>query len=655
MGHYKTFGEELAAQPEIGPIDRVTWSWTAMAARSALACTLSLALCALSSCKKEDKSNRQPPQTAAPDSPKPVPTPQSFQTKRTPVSLTDRNAEPTVLSTPPPDMFDLKAHPNASILTAMDINKLSESERQFGIAPRRTKDVEYADGVIVMEEGDKAIRSMAGDGMHWTFDANSPHVDEFQEGKIVFATGRAVGRIVGLKCQGDSVTAFLAPVQLTDVIKKGHFAMSQKVDVANMLTYVAPDFPQPPDELVGGTKTSSNDEENDPQLERAVVVSRFHNGRWVPTSVAQTYGDGRRVTYQKMGKKWFNGRVSLANVSLSRLADPLQRVRLSTVPSSPALPAMPPLPMPAQISGGGASKNATVQLDGDDVRTKAEASNSGIGLQFYYHKNGVNIFSECLLRVINARVDFELNITDKGIETAGVRVDGDLGIVMQAAAASEQNFSANLHKTVYEPIDFSIPLGLNAAAGVPFSITFGSYLRLETGFSAKTSKLAAEGLYTFGGGVWAGMKNYQWSVSAAGHPQAEKDLGVTTTGISIGINSLVVAASIRAMVGIGAFGFSTGVFVQVIFDGTILRGSDIVSPIVGLAPCRQGTIQAFLYYGIGYSLPHVFVEIVNKLLALFTSYRLDEEGTIASSKAADLFHGGTQIPAHCASSGTGGS
>jgi hypothetical protein len=606
----------------------------------------------LSGCKKEDKSKQQPPETTAADSPKPVP--QSPQAKRTPVSLTDRNAKPTVLSTPPPDMFDLKAHPDASILTAMDINKLSESEREFGIAPRRTKGVEYADGVIIMEEGDKAIRSMDGDGMHWTFDANSPHVNEFQEGKIVFATGRAVGRIVGLKRQGDSVTAFLAPVQLTDVIKKGHFAMSQKVDVANMLTYSAPDFPQPPDEFVGGTKTSSNYEENDPQLERTVVVSRFHNGRWAPTSVAQTYGDGRRVTYQKMGKKWSSGRVSLANVSLSGLADPLRRMRLSMpVPSSPAIPAMPPLPMPAQVSGGGASKSVPVNLDGDDVRTQAVASNSGIGLQFYYIKNGINVYAECLLRVIDARVDFELNITDKGIETAGVRIDGDLGIVLNTDAASAQNFSANLHKTFYEPIDFSIPLGLNAVAGVPFSVTFGSFLRLETGFSAKTSKLSAEGLYTFGGGVWAGMKDYKWSVSAAGHPQAVKDLGVTTDGVSVGINSLIVTASIRAMVGIGAFGFSTGVFVQIIFDGTILRGSDIANPIVGLATCRQGTIQAFLYYGIGYSLPHVFVEIMNKLLALFTSYRLDEEGTIASSKPDDLFHGITRYPANCA--GKGGS
>ena len=634
---------------------RVEGARNAKTIRYALACALLLMLCAPSGCKKEDKPNSTP-KTAADSSPAATPVAPQSQAKSKPlVSITDRNAEPTVLASPPPDIFNLNAHPDASILTAMDINKLSESERQFGIAPRRTKDVEYADGVIVMEEGDKAIRSMAGDGMHWTFDANSPHVNEFQEGKIVFATGRAVGRVVGLQRQGDSVTAFLAPVQLTDVIKRGHFAMSQKIDVENMLTYVAPDFPQPPDELVGGAKTASNYEEDDSQLERTVVVSRFRNGRWVPTSVAQTYGDGRRVTYQKMGKKWSNARLSVANVSLSRLANPLQRVRFNMpIPASPALPAMPPLPLPGQASPAGAGKNV-VNLDGDDVRTKAVASNSGIGLQFYYIKNGINVYAECLLRVINARVDFDLNITDRGIETAGVRVDGDLGIVLNTDASSAQNFSANLHKTVYEPIDFSIPLGLNGLAGVPFSITFGSYLRLETGFSAKTSKLSASGLYTFGGGVWAGMKDYKWSVSAAGHPEAVKDLGVTADGISVGINSLVVAASIRAMVGIGAFGFSTGVFVQIIFDGTILRGSDIANPIVGLATCRQGTIQAFLYYGVGYSLPHVFVEIVNKLLSLFTSYRLDEEGTIASSKAADLFHGRTQYPANCASSGKGGS
>ncbi len=98
---------------------------------------------------------------------------------------------------------------------------MTPSQIQFGIAPKRTKEVEYVDDVIIMEEGDKAIRSMGGNGMSWTFDANAPHVSEFQEGKVVFATGLAVGRVVGLKREGSTVTATLAPIQLTDVIKNG--------------------------------------------------------------------------------------------------------------------------------------------------------------------------------------------------------------------------------------------------------------------------------------------------------------------------------------------------------------------------------------------------------------------------------------------------
>ena len=298
---------------------------------------LALGLCALSACKKKEE---QPSQQSPSANSVPVAPAQSSQTIPKPFSsLTDRNAQPAVLTTPPPGMFDLKAHPDASILTAMDVNSLSETEREFGIAPRRTKDVDYADGVIVMENGDKAIRSMSGDGMSWTFDASAEHVNEFQVGKIVFATGRAVGRILSLKQQGDSVTAFLGPVQLTDVIKRGHFAMSQKVDTENMLTYVAPDFPQPPDVLVGGTATtSSNYEENNAQIERTVVISRVQHGR-TPASVSETYGDGRRVTYQRIANKWSQGRVSLANVSQSRLADPVELARLSMPPEAgPEIP-----------------------------------------------------------------------------------------------------------------------------------------------------------------------------------------------------------------------------------------------------------------------------------------------------------------------------
>jgi len=52
----------------------------------------------------------------------------------------------------------------------VNIKKMTPSQIQFGIAPKRTREVEYVDDVIIMEEGDKAIRSMGGNGMSWTFD-----------------------------------------------------------------------------------------------------------------------------------------------------------------------------------------------------------------------------------------------------------------------------------------------------------------------------------------------------------------------------------------------------------------------------------------------------------------------------------------------------
>ena len=75
--------------------------------------------------------------------------------------------------------------------------------------------------VIVMEQGDKAIKSVASDGMTWTFDANAPQVSDFQVGKIVFATGRAVGRVLMLKPNGSTVSAILGPVALEDIISAG--------------------------------------------------------------------------------------------------------------------------------------------------------------------------------------------------------------------------------------------------------------------------------------------------------------------------------------------------------------------------------------------------------------------------------------------------
>ena len=203
----------------------------------------------------------------------------------------------------PQDVFGPEAVPGATVLKPVDIHSLSESELKFGIAPRHSSTVEYQPGVIVMEHGDQAIRSISSNGMEWEFDANAEHVNEFQEGKIVFATGRAVGRVISLRKEGNSVKAILGPIQLTDVIKNGKFKMDSPISAENMISYVAPDFPQEPDDHPEDKKTSRNLGDG-PGIERAVVVSRVQGGTWIPMSVAETYSDSRRATFQKTGNGW---------------------------------------------------------------------------------------------------------------------------------------------------------------------------------------------------------------------------------------------------------------------------------------------------------------------------------------------------------------
>jgi hypothetical protein len=629
--------------------------------RRAVAIALILSLGVVDGCKKESVS--PPARSSPPARPAPETSSQSQQNPAAPPQEATQ-----IKGGPPSGLIGPSAVPDATILTPMDPKKMTASQIQFGVAPKRKKEVEYVDDVIVMEEGDKAIRSMGGNGMSWTFDANAPHVSEFQEGKVVFATGLAVGRVVGLKRAGSTVTATLAPIQLTDVIKNGSFAMSQAVTADNIISYAAPDFPQEAEDQPGEKKSSFNiDEAPNDRAVRTMVISSIKRGKWTPTSVAQTYADGRRVTYQKLGAKWSTGRVSLANVSPLRLANGYERVRLSmpppgdpaipTPPQQSPLPGVPGLSLPsppnmgaAGAAGAAASKvmGAPTQIDVSDVRTEAVASNSGIGVQFYFNKKGVTMFASAILGLDNPRIDFDLVIKNAKFVTAGVNVGGGLAVKMQVEAGTTNEFAANFHKRWWEPIDFKIPLGMNGLAGVPFSVTFNTMLDVSTGFSAKTSVLKATGNYSFGGGLWAGLKNGSWSVSAASDLKAVTDLGQTTAGVSVGINSLVLSAAIRVMVGIGAFGFNTGVFVQIRFDGTMLRAPDIAFA------CRQGTIEAFMDFGIGYSLPKFVVAVINAVLGLFTHYKLENVGTIAQTKPVRLFHGFTQIPSGCSSPKGGG-
>ncbi len=576
-----------------------------------------------------------------------------------------------------PDMFDLRNHPNATILKPIDLKTLSDSQRKFGIAPQRDPAVDYQPDIILMEQGDKAIRSIATDGMTWTFDANAPHVSEFQMGKIVFATGRAVGRIISLKRQGDDVAVILGPIQLTDVIRRGSFAMDAPIDITNMLAYAAPDFPQPPDDPQQ-PKTSdllSPDEHRD----ETIVVSRVSSrGKWTPTSMSKRYADGRHEEYQRVGHHWEPLTLMPAAYSpAGRGFAPPAWKRASwegmqlpgmpggqipvpqTIPDQPNAPSLPQMP---GIPGVNILQKQTFGIeelpvspnvptvDIKSMRLRPVADNSGIGLQWYYGPkgpvNGLSVVAYSLLKIHNAGIRFWLDIGDtKGVGksgklplSCGIELKGAVGVKLHLDSHSTQEYSVNLHRKLWLPVEFSIPL----SGVIPFSITFNQAFDINTGFSAKNSILDATGDYDFNGGLSAGIEKGSWVLSHPTSVTAVTDIARSEKGISVGINSLVMSAILRTMAGLGTLGFNTGVYIDVRFTGTVLRAPDIGFP------CGAGTIEAYIDSGVGYAIPQWVTDAINVFLSLVSNIQINRVGSFIPGPSQRLFHGDTQIPSGCA-------
>ena len=101
----------------------------------------------------------------------------------------------------------------------------------------------YQDQVVLVEHGDKAIRSWDANGMGWTLDGSDPRIAALKEGDVLFATSRCVGRVLKLTRTGNDVAVILGPAQFTDVIKQGNLAYDQPLDLNSLTAVEMPDYP----------------------------------------------------------------------------------------------------------------------------------------------------------------------------------------------------------------------------------------------------------------------------------------------------------------------------------------------------------------------------------------------------------------------------
>jgi hypothetical protein len=80
-----------------------------------------------------------------------------------------------------------------------------DAELRYGQAPAPNPAVTYQPDVVMVGGGAASVRSVTADGLTWRLDPRAGRADQLKPGKILFVTGRGVGRVLDARRDGGDV------------------------------------------------------------------------------------------------------------------------------------------------------------------------------------------------------------------------------------------------------------------------------------------------------------------------------------------------------------------------------------------------------------------------------------------------------------------
>jgi hypothetical protein len=470
-------------------------------------------------------------------------------------------------ATPPPAVAG--AETPASTPAGVPAPILSDAESRYGVSPKLDPRVTYQPDVIVMEHGAEAIRAPTADGFTWTLDGTAQGASSIEAGKILFATGRVVGRVLKVERKGADLAVTLGPIELTDVIKEAHIDYSGPIDPATMLVYPAPaGYP--------GTTLDRN-------APQPAATGRLDN----PCAAEQ---DGAPAPFAAMSTVYVDGPANPRAVDgCDRTQSPGRLLHVSTGISDIAAILMNGFQIMPDVSNG---LGATINYD------------------FPQNKN-IKFVAHARLRLDSPRFTFKLDISNGRLKTAAVELAG-VGALDVGIEGGTYGAFKNVNQAFAIPLDISFPMPVI----VPFAATFHQSILIETMFTAQQAVIKANGEYKFGGTVTAGIVNGSATATAPLFVSTEQNLANSLTGVSLGVNGLVIGYGGKFIVGLGALGLVVGPYASINISAGITKGSDAQGAMVGYT-CRSATLDLFMDYGVGMAIPTWSAGAINTFLSIF--------------------------------------
>ncbi len=476
------------------------------------------------------------------------------------------------------------AETRASTSAGAPAPMLSDVEARYGVSPKLDPSVTYQPDVIVMEHGAEAIRAPTADGFTWTLDGSAQGASEIEPGKILFATGRVVGRVLKVERKGPDVAVTLGPIELTDVIKEAHIDYSGAIDPATMLVYPAPagypgttidrNAPEP-----AATDTSA-------QRMRRPSMLVLASYRTAPCASEEE----QPAPFAAMSAVYYEGAGDSRPMGG---CDPGEsRGRL------------------VQVSTG-ISDIAAILMNGFQiVPDVSQGLGASINYDFPQNKN-IKFTAHARLRLDSPRFTFKLDISNGRLKTAVVELAG-VGALDVGIEGGTYGAFRNVNQAFAIPLDISFPMPVV----VPFAATFHQSILIETMFTAQQAVIKANGEYKFGGTVTAGVVNGSATATAPLFVSTEQNLANSLTGISLGVNGLVIGYGGKFIVGLGALGLVVGPYASINVSAGMTKGSDAQGPLVGYT-CRSATLDLFMDYGVGMAIPTWSASAINTFLSIF--------------------------------------
>ena len=432
----------------------------------------------------------------------------------------------------------------------------TDAGTRYGAAPTADPDVTFQPEVVLVGGGGNAVRSVTSDGLTWRLDAKAAKANELTPGRIMFVTGRGVGRVLDVRHEGDDLLVTVGPVGFTDVVKDGLFASQGPVGISDVTAYEAGD------------------------------------AFWADSDVGES-----KATDEPPG---------LRSTPALRLAPPPEPGKRPT--------------MPAPKKSG----TSALKVGGFDV--SAQCCAGGVGVTFTYDSGGVRLAGTVTLLMSKPSAKFALNIKGGTVTQAELQIEGGAGIKVDIAGATNTGAGANVNKLIVPAVDFSVPIG--QMLGVPLSATVTQLFGVQTAFSAKDGNIKASGEWGIEGGLGFGYANNSFGVRAPKDLKVKNSITDSISGISVGVNGIILTYQAKFLVGFGQFGFTVGVYFGLTITAGLTIGSAAGAP---LALCRSAQVGVWASYGIGYRIPAPVADLINFFLEKFNTKPIERQAGIGEN------------------------